>query len=59
VEQFGVAIGVISSFVSRDDEPPYWRSKKTLSVDVTRARVHTLILQQVFPACSIMAERNL
>jgi DNA helicase II / ATP-dependent DNA helicase PcrA len=49
----------VSSFVWWDDEPPYWRSRKILRVGVTRARVHTLILEHVFPACPIMAGHNL
>ncbi len=49
----------VSSFVWWDDTPPYWRSRKILRVGVTRARVYTLILQHVFPACPIMAGHNL
>jgi DNA helicase-2/ATP-dependent DNA helicase PcrA len=49
----------VSSFVWWDDEPPHWRSRKILRVGVTRARVHTLILEHVFPACPIMAGHNL
>lgn len=49
----------VSSFVWWDDEPPYWRSRKILRVGVTRARVHTLILEYVFPACPIMAGHDL
>lgn len=49
----------VSSFVWWDDEPPYWRSRKILRVGVTRARVHTLILEHVFPACPLMAGHNL
>jgi len=49
----------VSSFVWWDDEPPYWRSRKILRVGVTRAKVHTLILEHVFPACPIMQGHNL
>lgn len=49
----------VSSFVWWDDEPPYWRSRKILRVGVTRAKVHTLILEHVFPACPIMEGHNL
>lgn len=49
----------VSSFVWWDDEPPYWRSRKILRVGVTRARVHTLILEHVFPACPILAGHTL
>lgn len=50
---------LVSSFVWWDDAPPYWRSRKILRVGVTRAKVHTLVLQHVFPACPIMAGHNL
>lgn len=49
----------ISSFVWWDDVPPYRRSRKILRVGVTRAKVHTLILEHFFPACPIMAGHNL
>jgi DNA helicase-2/ATP-dependent DNA helicase PcrA len=49
----------VSSFVWWDDEPPYWRSRKILRVGVTRAKIHTLILEHVFPACPIMAGHDL
>lgn len=49
----------VSSFVWWDDEPPYWRSRKILRVGVTRAKIHTLILEHAFPACPIMAGHNL
>lgn len=49
----------VSSFVWWDDKPPYWRSRKILRVGVTRARVHTLILEHVFPACPILAGHTL
>lgn len=49
----------VSSFIWWEDEPPYWRSRKILRVGVTRARIHTLILEHVFPACPIMAGHNL
>lgn len=45
---------LVSSFIWWDDEPPYWRSRKILRVGVTRARIHTLILEHLFPACPIM-----
>ena len=50
---------LVSSFVWRDDAPPYRRSRKILRVGVTRAKVHTLILEHFFPACPIMAGHNL
>jgi ATP-dependent DNA helicase UvrD/PcrA len=45
---------LISNFIWRDDAPPYRRSRRILMVGVTRARVHTLMVQQVWPACPIM-----
>ena len=49
----------VSSFVWWGDTPPYWRSRKILRVAVTRARVHTLISEHVYPACPIMAGHRL
>jgi DNA helicase II / ATP-dependent DNA helicase PcrA len=49
----------VSSFVWWDDTPPYRRSRKILRVGVTRAKVHTLLLEHFFPACPIMAGHNL
>lgn len=43
-----------SSFVWRDDVPPYEKSKKVLRVGITRARIHTLILDPLWPACPIL-----
>ena len=48
-----------SSFVWRDDRAPFRRSRKILSVGVTRARFHTLILQPSWPTCPIMSAYNL
>lgn len=49
----------VSSFVWWDDVPPYRRSRKILRVGVTRAKVHTIILEHFFPPCPIMAGHNL
>jgi DNA helicase II / ATP-dependent DNA helicase PcrA len=46
---------LISNFIWRDDTPPYRRSRRILMVGVTRARVHTLMVQQVWPTCPIMS----
>jgi len=43
-----------SSFVWRDDQPPYMRSRKILRVAITRARKHVLILEPPFPACPLL-----
>jgi DNA helicase-2/ATP-dependent DNA helicase PcrA len=37
-----------SSFVWRDDKPPYLRSRKILRVAITRARKHVLFLNPVY-----------
>jgi DNA helicase-2/ATP-dependent DNA helicase PcrA len=44
---------IMSNFIWRDDAPPYRRSRKILMVAVTRARVHTMLVQQVWPECPI------
>jgi len=51
--------GLVSNFVWRDDNPPYRRSRKILMVGVTRAKVHTMIVQQVWPSCPIMQGHSL
>ena len=51
--------GLASNFVWKDDKPPYRRSRKILMVGVTRAKVHTLMVQQVWPSCPIMQGHNL
>jgi DNA helicase-2/ATP-dependent DNA helicase PcrA len=43
----------VSNFVWRDDAPPFRRSRKILMVAVTRARVHTMLVQQAWPDCPI------
>lgn len=45
---------LISNFIWRGDKPPYRRSRKILMVAVTRAKAHTLMVQQVWPSCPIM-----
>jgi len=46
--------GLVSNLVWRDDTPPYRRSRKILMVGVTRAKVHTMMVQQVWPDCPLM-----
>lgn len=46
--------GLVSNFVWRDDRSPFHRSRKILMVAVTRARYHTMLVQQVWPECPIM-----
>lgn len=43
-----------SSFVWRDDQPPFSRSRRILRVGITRAIHHVLILDPAFPACPIL-----
>jgi len=48
-----------SSFVWRDDPPPYHRSRKILRVAITRSKHHVLVLEPPYPACPIMGEHQL
>jgi DNA helicase-2/ATP-dependent DNA helicase PcrA len=50
---------LVSNFVWRDDHPPFRRSRKILMVAVTRARVHTMMVQQIWPQCPIMSRHDL
>ncbi|MBB5064916.1 UvrD-helicase domain-containing protein [Granulicella mallensis] len=50
---------MVSNLVWRGDKTPYRRSRKILMVAVTRAKVHTLMVQQVWPGCPIMDAYNL
>lgn len=50
---------MVSSFIWRDDRTPFRRSRKILSVGITRARFHTLILQPPWPACPILSAYRL
>jgi DNA helicase-2/ATP-dependent DNA helicase PcrA len=50
---------LVSNFVWRGDTPPYRRSRKILMVAVTRAKAHTMMVQQVWPSCPIMDAYNL
>ena len=43
-----------SDFVWRGDAPPYTRSRKILRVGITRAKLHVLILDPVFPVCPLL-----
>ncbi len=48
-----------SNFIWRADAAPYRRSRKILMVAVTRAKIHTMMVQQIWPACPIMSAYNL
>src|ERR1044071_5370701 len=50
---------LISTFVWKGDAPPYTRSRKILRVAVTRAKVHTVILDPVWPRCPILGGHSL
>ena len=50
---------LVSNFIWRDDVPPYRRSRKILMVAVTRAKTHTMMVQQVWPDCPIMSPHQL
>lgn len=49
----------VSAFVWRGDVSPYRRSRKILRVAVTRAKVHTLILDAAWPWCPILGPHKL
>lgn len=48
-----------SPLVWRNDPPPYPRSRKILRVAITRARIHTLVLREAYPACPILSKYKL
>jgi DNA helicase-2/ATP-dependent DNA helicase PcrA len=48
-----------SPFAWPGDSTPHRKSRKVLRVAITRARVHTMILNQVFPACPILSQHRL
>ena len=50
---------MVSSFVWWGDEPPYHRSRKILRVAITRAKIHTLMLGPLYPACPIVGQHKL
>ncbi len=48
-----------SSFIWRDDQAPYLRSRKILRVAITRARKHVLFLSPAYPGCPILSPHKL
>ncbi|KVQ46105.1 DNA helicase UvrD [Burkholderia cepacia] len=50
---------VESSFVWRGDAAPFPKSRRVLRVGITRAKVHTLILDPQWPVCPILAGHKL
>ncbi|TKK14300.1 ATP-dependent helicase [Pseudomonas fluorescens] len=53
------ANGVRSSFVWRDDDPPYPKSRRLLRVGITRARTHLLLLNPLWPVCPLLKGQQL
>jgi len=53
------AAGVQSSFVWRGDKAPHLKSRKVLRVGITRARIHTLIVNPMWPPCPILRGHKL
>lgn len=53
------ADGVHSSFVWRGDDKPYPKSRRLLRVGITRARLHTLILDPIWPVCPLLQDHRL
>lgn len=51
--------GVDSSFIWRGDDPPYPKSRRVLRVGITRARVHTLVLDPQWPTCPLLKGHKL
>lgn len=50
---------MVSSFVWWGDTAPFLRSRKILRVAITRAKVHTLIVEPMFPKCPIIGPYKL
>jgi DNA helicase-2/ATP-dependent DNA helicase PcrA len=51
--------GMISNFVWWGDEEPYHRSRRILRVGITRAKVHTMILNPPWPSCPMLGQHKL
>lgn len=52
-------VQLVSSFVWWGDTAPFLRSRKILRVAITRAKVHTLIVDPMFPKCQIVGGHKL
>jgi DNA helicase-2/ATP-dependent DNA helicase PcrA len=52
-------VRLVSNLVWWDDPAPHPRSRKILRVAVTRAKVHTLILEPFWPPCPILSPHTL
>lgn len=53
------ADGVDSSFIWRGDSDPFLKSRRVLRVGITRASVHTIILDPVWPTCPLLRGHKL
>lgn len=53
------ADGVDSSFIWRSDSAPFLKSRRLLRVAITRARVHVLLLDPMWPICPLLRGHNL
>lgn len=51
--------GVESSFLWRGDIPPYPKSRRVLRVGITRAKIHALIVDPLWPTCPILMNHKL
>lgn len=51
--------GVESSFLWRGDTPPYPKSRRVLRVGLTRAKIHALIVDPIWPTCPILMNHKL
>lgn len=49
---------VESSFIWWGDAPPYSKSRRILRVGITRAKIHTLIVDPLWPKCPILMEHK-
>jgi DNA helicase-2/ATP-dependent DNA helicase PcrA len=51
--------GAMSSFVWRDDQPPFEKSRRLVRVAATRARQHLLLLSPNWPVCPLLRGHSL
>jgi DNA helicase-2/ATP-dependent DNA helicase PcrA len=50
---------LVSNMVWWDDPAPHPRSRRILRVAVTRAKVHTLVVEPAWPDCPILSPHTL
>lgn len=51
--------GVFSSFLWREDVPPFLKSRRVLRVGITRARLHLIVLDPIWPPCPVLKGHRL